>query len=163
MTRRRTRSANCAFSEMEHAGSSYICSTCKVLFFLRGGNGREWLVQPHPPCTKSDPTWGAEGWRWGGEMGWGGGRPPLHRVDGALLRRRSQCTPRRATADSLALLPPQAQHGAKFEVIALPESWARLLLQQDTGAPRHDLCFTAVPFPARDPAKLEQSCHHLCF
>ena len=32
-------------------------------------------VSPYPPCTKSDPTWGAEGWRWGGEVG-GGERAP---------------------------------------------------------------------------------------
>ena len=83
------RSANCAFSVMEHAGSSYICSRCKVLLLLRGGNGDEWLVQPHPPCTKSDPTWGTEVWRWSGEVGGENGRLPTHRVDGALLRRRS--------------------------------------------------------------------------
>ena len=47
-------------------------------------------VSPHPPCTKSDPTWGAEGWRWGGEVGGENGRPPPHRVGGALWRRRSQ-------------------------------------------------------------------------
>ena len=49
----------------------------------------EWLGQPHRPYTKSDPTWGAEGLRWGGEVG-GEKGPPLHRVDGALWRRRSQ-------------------------------------------------------------------------
>ena len=78
MTRRRTRSANCAFSEMEHVGSFYICSICKVLLLpsasdgardLRGGSGDEWLGQPHPHCIKSDPTWGAEALRWGGENG----------------------------------------------------------------------------------------------
>ena len=42
-------------------------------------------VSPHPPCIKSDPTWGAEGWRWGGEVGGENGRPPLHRVGGALV------------------------------------------------------------------------------
>ena len=96
MTRRRTRSANYAFSEMEHVGSFYICSICKALLLpsasdgardLRGGSGDEWLGQPHPPCTKSDPTWGAEVW---GEVGGENGRPPPHRLDGALWRRRSQ-------------------------------------------------------------------------
>ena len=32
---------------------------------LARGNGDEWLVHPYPPCTKSDPTWGAEGWSMG--------------------------------------------------------------------------------------------------
>ena len=56
----------------------------------RGGSEDVWLGQPHPPCTKSDPTWGAEGWRWGQEVGGENGRPPHHRVDGALWRRRFQ-------------------------------------------------------------------------
>ena len=26
-------------------------------------------VSPHRSCIKSDPTWGAEAWRWAGRMG----------------------------------------------------------------------------------------------
>ena len=111
--RRRTRSANCAFSEMEHVGSFYICSICKILLLpsasdgvrdLRGGSGDEWLGQPHPPCTKSDPTWSAEEWRWGGEVGGEKGRPPPHRVGGALWRRRSQGSHGRATDGRTTLM-----------------------------------------------------------
>ena len=54
------------------------------------------MGQPHTPYTKSDPTWGAEGWRWGVEVGGENGRPPPHRVDGALWRRRTQCSHGRA-------------------------------------------------------------------
>ena len=39
MTRRRTRSANCAISEMEHVGSFYICSMCKVLLLPSTSDG----------------------------------------------------------------------------------------------------------------------------
>ena len=86
-------------AEREHVGSFYICSIGKILLLtsasdgvrdLRGGSGDEWLGQPHPPCTKSDPTWGAGGWRWGGEVGGENGRPPPRRVDGALWRHQSQ-------------------------------------------------------------------------
>ena len=55
----------------EHVGSFYICSICKILLLpsasdgardLRGGSGDERLGQPHPPCTKSDPTWCTRRW-----------------------------------------------------------------------------------------------------
>ena len=56
-----------------------------------------WVSPTHPPCTKSDPSWGAEGWTWGGEVGGENGRPPPHRVGGASWRRRSQGSQGRAT------------------------------------------------------------------
>ena len=83
MTRRRTRSANCAFSEMEHVGSFYICSICKILLLPsasdgsrdpRGGSGDEWLGQPPTHLAPSPIPLGAlrdgDGvGRWAGRMG----------------------------------------------------------------------------------------------
>ena len=83
-TRRRTLSANCAFSEMGHVGSSFICSTCKVLHLQsasdvprdpRGENGDEWLVQPHP-ASSPIPLGALRGWMLGGEVGGAPASPP---------------------------------------------------------------------------------------
>ena len=92
---------------------------------LRGGSGDEWLGQPHTPCTKSDPTWGAGGWRWGGEVGGENGRPLPRRVDGALWRRQSQ-----GGRDADGRTTPRVERsgsrdtGAKFEATVSPVRFA---------------------------------------
>ena len=98
MTRRRTRSANCALSEMEHVDSLYICSICKILPLpsasdgagdLRGGSGDEWRGQPPTHPAPSPIPLGALGSGDGGrEVGGENGHPHPRRVDGALLRCR---------------------------------------------------------------------------
>ena len=96
-------------SEMEHAGSFTSVPYAKCCSSKARQTDKEtreeetemsgWFSST-PPCTKSDPTWGTEEWRWGGEVGGENGRPHPHRADGALLSRRPQCRPRRAAADS---------------------------------------------------------------
>ena len=149
---------------MGHVGSLFICSIRKALPLQsaadghrnqRGGNCAEWLGQPHPPCTKSDPTWSAEGWRWCGEVGGENGRLPPDRVDGALMKRRSQCKSRRGCSGT-----EHARVRANSRPIVTPMSSCVRLCNQ-TPEPRCTICVSLLsPFP-RDlyGTNFEQSCH----